>query len=143
MPCAGALLPPAPAQLRSQLHAARRVRFTGRASPARPVARPRRRAAQVATAALDAAVLAPLLDGAVGAAGALLDVVMGGVPAAYAAETPAVAHLPESVSWAATAAVAVCVPLALTAARGATCVRRTTLSARCACTPAARVDVAS
>ncbi len=128
-PCAGALLPPAPAQRRAQLPAARRVRVADCASPARPLARPRRRAAQVATAALDAAILAPLLDGAVGAGGALLDLVMGGVPAAYAAETPAVAHLPESVSWAATAAVAVCVPLALTAARGATCVLRATLSA--------------
>jgi hypothetical protein len=140
-PCAGAPLPPAPAQLRAQLPAARRVRFTGRASPARPVASPRRRRAQVATAALDAAALAPLLDGAVGAAGGLLDVIMGGVPAAYAAEAVAQAvALPESLSWAAAAAVAIGVPLALTAARGATCVRCTTLSALHACAPAARSD---
>jgi hypothetical protein len=120
-------------------HAARTRRHgAASAAPRRLVvtpqlARPRR----VTAAALDAASFASVADGAAAVAAAALDVLLGGVPAASAAEAgEAAASTPfglstDTLSLLATAAVATGVPLAFGAARDATCVRLP--RAACAC----------
>ena len=114
---------------------------TRQALPTRRIAVARRR--RVAAFALDGASLGGLIDGAESLGGAALDALLGGVPAAHAAETVQLAAGGgvgegglELLSFGATAAVAAGAPLVFSLTRRnrcacacGTCVRR---SASCA-----------